>query len=91
MIFLKKLNFLLKCKENSDKEETTAKYKKKNSWTHFNRWFRLFSKENLYYLFKHKINALIILPKKLSEDHDNKLSCEKGHEEKRKGSSKKRF
>ena len=49
-----------------------------------------FSTENLYYVFKHKINALI-MPKKLSEDHNNKLRRENGHEEKRKGSSKKDF
>ena len=49
-----------------------------------------FSTENLYYVFKHKINALI-MPKKLSEDHNNKLRRENGYEEKRKGSSKKDF
>ena len=49
-----------------------------------------FSTENLYYLFINKINALI-MPKKLSEDHNNKLRSENGIEEKRKDSSIKGF
>ena len=49
-----------------------------------------FSTENLYYLFIHKINALI-MPKRLSEAHNNKLRSEEGHEEKRKGSERKLF
>ena len=49
-----------------------------------------FSTENLHYLFKNKINALI-MPKKLSEEHNNKLRHENGLEEKRKKSSKKDF
>ena len=49
-----------------------------------------FSIENLYYLFINKINALI-MPKKLSEDHNNKLRRENEQEEKRKYSSKKDF
>ncbi|WP_407421274.1 transposase [Methanobrevibacter sp.] len=49
-----------------------------------------FSTENLHYLFKNKINALV-MPKKLSEDHNNKLRRKNGLEEKRKKSSKKRF
>ena len=49
-----------------------------------------FSTENLHHLFINKINALI-MPKKLSEDHNNSLRRENGYEEKRKKSTKKRF
>ena len=49
-----------------------------------------FSTENLYYLFKNKINALI-MPKILAEAHNNELRREEGYEEKRKDSSKKDF
>lgn len=49
-----------------------------------------FSTENLYYLFKNKINALI-MPKILAEAHNNELRREEGYEEKRKYSSKKDF
>lgn len=49
-----------------------------------------FSTENLYCLFINKINALI-MPKKLSEDHNNKLRQENEQKEKRKDSSKKDF
>ena len=49
-----------------------------------------FSTDNLYYLFINKINALI-MPKKLSEDHNNRLRRENGYVEKRKASSKKDF
>ena len=49
-----------------------------------------FSTENLYYLFINKINALV-MPKKLSEDHNNSLRRENGYEEKRKKSTKKDF
>lgn len=49
-----------------------------------------FSTKNLHYLFKNKINALI-MPKKLSEDYDNDLRRKSGHEEKRKDSTKKQF
>ena len=49
-----------------------------------------FSTENLHHLFINKINALI-MPKKLSEDHNNKLRQENEQEEKRKYSSKKDF
>ena len=49
-----------------------------------------FSTENLHHLFINKINALI-MPKKLSEDHNNKLRRENEQEEKRKDSSKKDF
>jgi len=49
-----------------------------------------FSTENLYYLFINKINALI-MPKKLSEMHNNKLRRENELPEKRKKSSKKDF
>ena len=48
------------------------------------------STENLYYLFINKINALI-MPKKLSEIHNNKLRRENELPEKRKKSSKKDF
>ena len=41
-----------------------------------------FSTENLHYLFINKINALI-MPKKLSEDHNNKLRQENEQEEKK--------
>ena len=49
-----------------------------------------FSTENLHHLFINKINALI-MPKKLSEDHNNKLRQENELEEKRNNSSKKDF
>ena len=49
-----------------------------------------FSTENLYHLFINKINALV-MPKKLSEDHNNSLRRENGYKEKRKKSTKKRF
>lgn len=49
-----------------------------------------FSTENIYYIFINKINALI-MPKKLSEAHNNKLRQENEQEEKRKDSSKKDF
>ena len=49
-----------------------------------------FSTKNLYYLLINKINTLIMF-KKLSEDHNNKLRCENGYVEKRKASSKKDF
>jgi len=49
-----------------------------------------FSTENLHYLFINKINALI-MPKKLSEMHNNKLRRENELPEKRKKSSKKDF
>ncbi|WP_296889803.1 hypothetical protein [uncultured Methanobrevibacter sp.] len=45
------------------------------------------STENLYYLFINKINALI-MPKKLSEMHNNKLRRKNELQEKRKKSSK---
>ena len=47
-----------------------------------------FTNENLYYLFINKINALI-MPKSLSEQHNNKLRREEGLEEKRKDSKRK--
>lgn len=47
-----------------------------------------FSTENLYHLFINKINALV-MPKKLSEDHNNSLRRENGYKEKRKKSTKK--
>ena len=46
-----------------------------------------FSTENLYHLFINKINALV-MPKKLSEDHNNSLRRENGYKEKRKKSTK---
>jgi hypothetical protein len=49
-----------------------------------------FSTENLYHLFINKINALV-MPKKLSEDHNNSLRRENGYKEKRKKSTKKDF
>ena len=49
-----------------------------------------FTTENLYYLFINKINALI-MPKKVAEEHNNKLRQENGHEEKRKDSKRKGF
>ena len=49
-----------------------------------------FSTENLYDLFINKINALV-MPKKLSEDHNNSLRRENGYKEKRKKSTKKDF
>lgn len=49
-----------------------------------------FSTENLYYIFKNKINALI-MPKILAEAHNNELRREEGYEEKRKYSTKKDF
>ena len=49
-----------------------------------------FTTENLYYLFINKINALI-MPKKIAEEHNNKLRRENGHEEKRKDSDRKGF
>ena len=49
-----------------------------------------FSTENLHYLFINKINDLI-MPKKLSEMHNNKLRRENELPEKRKKSSKKDF
>lgn len=49
-----------------------------------------FSTENLYCLFINKINALI-MPKKLSEDHNNKLRQEKRTERKKKRFIEKRF
>lgn len=49
-----------------------------------------FSTENLYYILKNKINALI-MPKRLSEAHNNKLRREKDLPEKRKSSSRKGF
>ena len=51
-----------------------------------------FSTENLYHLFINKINALV-MPKKLSEDHNNSLRRENGYKEKRKKKkvNKKRF
>lgn len=49
-----------------------------------------FSTENLYHVFINKINALI-MPKKLSEAHNNKLREENNLEKKRKYSSKKDF
>lgn len=49
-----------------------------------------FTTENLYYLFIHKINALI-MPKKIAEEHNNKLRRENEHEEKRKDSNRKGF
>ena len=49
-----------------------------------------FTTENLYYLFINKINALI-MPKKIAEEHNNKLRRENGHEEKRKDTDRKRF
>ena len=47
-----------------------------------------FTNENLYYLSINKINALI-MPKSLSEQHNNKLRKEEGLEEKRKDSKRK--
>lgn len=47
-----------------------------------------FTTENLYYLFINNINALI-MPKSLSEQHNNKLRRENGLEEKRKNSTRK--
>lgn len=47
-----------------------------------------FSTENLYHLFINKINALV-MPKKLSEDHNNSLRRENRYKEKRKKSTKK--
>ena len=49
-----------------------------------------FSTENPYHLFINKINALV-MPKKLSEDHNNNLRRENEYKEKRKNSTKKRF
>ena len=49
-----------------------------------------FTTENLYYLFINKINALI-MPKKIAEEHNNKLRRENGYEEKRKDSDRKGF
>ena len=49
-----------------------------------------FSTENLHYLFKNKINALV-MPKKLYEEHNNKLRRENNLKEKRNYSSKKDF
>lgn len=49
-----------------------------------------FSTKNLYHLVVNKINALI-MPKKLSEAHNNKLREENDLEKKRKNSSKKDF
>lgn len=49
-----------------------------------------FSTENLYHLFINKINALV-MPKKLSEDHNNSLRRENGYKEKRKKSTKKKI
>lgn len=49
-----------------------------------------FSTENLYHLFINKINALI-MPKKLYEDHNNRLRCENEYKEKREKLTKKDF
>ena len=49
-----------------------------------------FTTENLYYLFINNINALI-MPKSLSEQHNNKLRQENYLEEKRKNSTRKGF